>query len=233
MHNSFFLKEPFELLTPFTPFSTYDLSMFSKSNRSRDHFNSPTHRSGRDSTPISADYQLIARTASNTPRPESRQRVRSNSTTSVRPVVATIDHHKNKDRNTWSAGSAPVISQRTLSNLTSRNQSQTNLHLSTSNSPATPIQRTFSNQSIQIPSNSKRFSKSPQYPPKRRAILFYNKHDPHYGFTNFSNHAVKYGNKVYPTSEHLFQSLKVRILLRPISNPSDLTGLVLSPPVVG
>jgi len=38
--------------------------------------------------------------------------------------------------------------------------------------------------------------------------LFYHKHEPHYGFTNFSNHAVKFENKIYPTSEHLFQSLK-------------------------
>ena len=41
-------------------------------------------------------------------------------------------------------------------------------------------------------------------------ILFYHKHDPHYGFTNFSDHPVTYQGKVYPTSEHLFQALKVR-----------------------
>ncbi|KAL1740309.1 hypothetical protein HDZ31DRAFT_68060 [Schizophyllum fasciatum] len=39
-------------------------------------------------------------------------------------------------------------------------------------------------------------------------ILFYHKHDPHYGFTNFSDHPVTYQGKVYPTSEHLFQALK-------------------------
>ncbi|KAF9440536.1 hypothetical protein P691DRAFT_740092 [Macrolepiota fuliginosa MF-IS2] len=43
----------------------------------------------------------------------------------------------------------------------------------------------------------------------RPQILFYHKHDPHYGFTNFSPHPVKYKGKVYPTSEHLFQSFKV------------------------
>jgi len=43
-------------------------------------------------------------------------------------------------------------------------------------------------------------------PPKR--ILFYDKHAPHYGFTNFSKHPVVFEGKKYPTSEHLFQSLK-------------------------
>ncbi|KAJ7081843.1 hypothetical protein B0H15DRAFT_447995 [Mycena belliarum] len=44
--------------------------------------------------------------------------------------------------------------------------------------------------------------------PTRPRILFYHKTDPHYGFTNFSPHAVVYDNKRYPTSEHLFQSFK-------------------------
>lgn len=43
---------------------------------------------------------------------------------------------------------------------------------------------------------------------QRPRILFYHKHEPHYGFTNFSDHAVMYEGKVYPTSEHLFQSFK-------------------------
>lgn len=47
-------------------------------------------------------------------------------------------------------------------------------------------------------------------PPPRPKILFYSKHEPYYGFTNFSSHPVKYEGKIYPTSEHLFQSLKVR-----------------------
>ncbi|KAI0784007.1 hypothetical protein BC629DRAFT_1272313, partial [Irpex lacteus] len=42
----------------------------------------------------------------------------------------------------------------------------------------------------------------------RPRILFYHKHDPHYGFTNFSPHPVMYKGKKYPTSEHLFQSFK-------------------------
>ena len=47
-------------------------------------------------------------------------------------------------------------------------------------------------------------------PPRhQRPILFYHKHEPHYGFTNFSYHPVRYEGKIYPTSEHLFQSLKV------------------------
>ena len=44
---------------------------------------------------------------------------------------------------------------------------------------------------------------------ERPPIFFYHKHDPHYGFTNFSDHPVSYQRMVYPTSEHLFQSLKV------------------------
>jgi len=46
-----------------------------------------------------------------------------------------------------------------------------------------------------------------QQPPKR--ILFYHVNDPYYGFTNFSPDPVEYRAKRYPTSEHLFQSLKV------------------------
>lgn len=44
---------------------------------------------------------------------------------------------------------------------------------------------------------------------RRPRILFYHKHQPHYGFTNFSDHPVVYAGKKYPTSEHLFQSFKV------------------------
>lgn len=50
-------------------------------------------------------------------------------------------------------------------------------------------------------------------PPLPKRILFYHKHNPHYGFTNFSSHPVVYNGKKYPTSEHLFQSFKVCILL--------------------
>ncbi|KAG1743472.1 hypothetical protein EDB19DRAFT_1633326, partial [Suillus lakei] len=39
-------------------------------------------------------------------------------------------------------------------------------------------------------------------------IFFYDKHKPFYEFTNFSYHEIKYEGKVYPTSEHLFQSFK-------------------------
>lgn len=43
----------------------------------------------------------------------------------------------------------------------------------------------------------------------RGKIYFYNREDPYYGFTNFSSHSVQFKGKVYPTSEHLFQSFKV------------------------
>ena len=52
---------------------------------------------------------------------------------------------------------------------------------------------------------------------KRPKILFYNKNEPHYGFTNFSPHSVVYQGKRYPTSEHLFQSLKVGVVPLPRS----------------
>ncbi|KAI4518451.1 DUF1768-domain-containing protein [Schizophyllum commune Loenen D] len=39
-------------------------------------------------------------------------------------------------------------------------------------------------------------------------IYFYNKHAPHYSFTNFSPHSVRYKGKRYPTSEHLYQAFK-------------------------
>ncbi|KAL1675880.1 hypothetical protein EV122DRAFT_267808, partial [Schizophyllum commune] len=41
-----------------------------------------------------------------------------------------------------------------------------------------------------------------------KSILFYHKHDPYYGFTNFSDHPVIFEGKTYPTSEHLFQASK-------------------------
>lgn len=52
--------------------------------------------------------------------------------------------------------------------------------------------------------------KSPRASPMRQKILFYHKNDPYYGFTNFSAHPVIHKGKSYPTSEHLFQSFKVR-----------------------
>lgn len=44
-----------------------------------------------------------------------------------------------------------------------------------------------------------------------KKILFYHAHDPYYGFTNFSPDPIQYNGKTYPTSEHLFQSMKVRL----------------------
>lgn len=43
---------------------------------------------------------------------------------------------------------------------------------------------------------------------RRERVLFYNKNEPYYEFTNFSPHDVVYAGKRYPTSEHLFQSFK-------------------------
>jgi len=258
MQQSFALKEPLELFAPFSPFQTHcDLHML---RRSIDSPSSPGYRkmlertSSRDHTsPMSPGNQFVGgfatQTTDHTPRP-SRQRAQSHSTpdkrlsTSGHTVTTNVDHRKHQDRRTWSAGSAPAIVQRAPSNLqrspstAGYSQSQTNLqlHRSPSNSPTTPanIQRTPSNLPISIPpALSRRFSKSSHAPARSRPILFYNKHEPHYGFTNFSNHAVKYEGRIYPTSEHLFQSLKVCPLFSPTSDPSDPTGPVRSSPVVG
>lgn len=56
---------------------------------------------------------------------------------------------------------------------------------------------------------------------KPNVILFYESTKPFYGFTNFSPHEVRYENKVYPTSEHLFQSMKVRFKTSTCSPVAD------------
>ena len=48
---------------------------------------------------------------------------------------------------------------------------------------------------------------------KPAPILFYDKNDPFYEFTNFSPHDVTFKGKRYPTCEHLFQAFKVRVEL--------------------
>ncbi|KAF8630184.1 hypothetical protein AX15_003063 [Amanita polypyramis BW_CC] len=67
--------------------------------------------------------------------------------------------------------------------------------------------------SLQIPSTHTPSPFSPirlssQRSTERQRVLFYHKHDPYYGFTNFSPHPVVYKGNKYPTSEHLFQSFK-------------------------
>ena len=47
---------------------------------------------------------------------------------------------------------------------------------------------------------------------KRPRIFFYHEHEPYFGFTNFSHHPVGYKGIMYPTSEHLFQCLKVNVV---------------------
>jgi hypothetical protein len=47
-------------------------------------------------------------------------------------------------------------------------------------------------------------------PRRPRRVFFYDKNNEYFGFTNYSPYAVMYLGNVYPTSEHLFQSLKVR-----------------------
>jgi len=52
-----------------------------------------------------------------------------------------------------------------------------------------------------------------QKPTKSRKpseIRFYDRGKPYYEFTNFSPHSIRYNGEDYPTSEHLFQSLKFK-----------------------
>ncbi|GLB39194.1 putative protein with domain of unknown function (DUF1768) [Lyophyllum shimeji] len=73
--------------------------------------------------------------------------------------------------------------------------------------PQRPTQlRHFTRSNPILGSASAPASRQPTPPPKR--ILFYDKHAPHYGLTNFSKHPVVFEGKRYPTSEHLFQALK-------------------------
>ena len=46
-------------------------------------------------------------------------------------------------------------------------------------------------------------------PPSPSPIRFYDKDKPYYSFTNFSPDPVYFNQQRYPTSEHLFQALKV------------------------
>lgn len=56
-----------------------------------------------------------------------------------------------------------------------------------------------------------------------KKILFYHAHDPYYGFTNFSPDPIQYNGKTYPTSEHLFQSMKVRLRENPLCDQLTAT----------
>jgi len=80
---------------------------------------------------------------------------------------------------------------------------------SPSHSPATPSSLSYYGTPLTSPAQPfgspvQHFGSYAQPEP----ILFYHSHHPHYGFTNFSPHRVRYKGKDYPTSEHLFQSLK-------------------------
>ncbi len=73
-----------------------------------------------------------------------------------------------------------------------------------------PMSLFFNNSSPQeSPSPNSRQRYDSHKGGKPRQILFYDKNKPHYGFTNFSEHPITYKGHVYPTSEHLFQCMKV------------------------
>ncbi|KAG7089293.1 hypothetical protein E1B28_010991 [Marasmius oreades] len=105
-----------------------------------------------------------------------------------------------------------------------RSKSQNEVHVPTATTPVSPSPpRPRSIQDMPICPTSRYRSRrltllkpisNAQTPPNtpitvpRPKVLFYHKHNPHYGFTNFSPHPVFYQGKRYPTSEHLFQSFK-------------------------
>lgn len=87
---------------------------------------------------------------------------------------------------------------------------------SSSLTPPPPPPRPHSASPGMPSSTSEKGQKQKQDQPKQavqptKRILFYHAHDPYYGFTNFSPDPVEYRGKRYPTSEHLFQSLKVSL----------------------
>lgn len=69
---------------------------------------------------------------------------------------------------------------------------------------------TFRWQRVPLQQRKLKKDRTPRKKKQNKSILFYDKDAPHYGFTNFSPHEVEYQNNIYPTSEHLFQSFKVR-----------------------
>lgn len=100
----------------------------------------------------------------------------------------------------------------------------------TEDTPDSASSEPHSAPAILSPQRSRRSAPPSPIPPSptpsafrgpRPRILFYHKQDPYYGFTNFSPHPVKYKGKVYPTSEHLFQSFKACYLLFRFPIPSN------------
>ncbi|KAK1231542.1 hypothetical protein PQX77_005334 [Marasmius sp. AFHP31] len=106
-----------------------------------------------------------------------------------------------------------------------RSKSQNEMQASPQSLPTSPPPRPRSIQEMPSSPPSRYQSRRPhatkpvvnpgQTPPNtptvnatRPKVLFYHKHNPHYGFTNFSSHPVFYNGKRFPTSEHLFQSFK-------------------------
>jgi len=67
---------------------------------------------------------------------------------------------------------------------------------------------TFRWQRVPLQQRKLKKDRTPRKKKQSKSILFYDKDALHYGFTNFSPHEVEYQDKIYPTSEHLFQSFK-------------------------
>jgi hypothetical protein len=89
----------------------------------------------------------------------------------------------------------------------------TNSHMSTHPRPATHHNNDHTPPAPTQPTrrlSPKPTGSLPFHYQQRQKILFYHRDQPYYEFTNFALYPVRYDGKVYPTSEHLFQSLKVR-----------------------
>ncbi|KAI6001273.1 hypothetical protein EDD15DRAFT_1671597 [Pisolithus albus] len=122
------------------------------------------------------------------------------------------------------SSSAQISITETSVNVLKKGGRDRTLSSSASFPASSPSSRALKPGSRLITAAAARYQSPSQEPTAKRTpqrILFYHAHDPYYGFTNFSSDPVEYHGKIYPTSEHLFQSLKVSIRYRHVPPPSD------------
>lgn len=109
------------------------------------------------------------------------------------------------------SSSAQISITETSVNVLKKGGRDRTLSSSASFPTSSPSSRALKPGSRLVTAAAARYQSPSQEPTAKRTpqrILFYHAHDPYYGFTNFSSDPVEYHGKIYPTSEHLFQSLK-------------------------
>ena len=152
-----------------------------------------------DTHSLNAIYALV--NGPNDEQEQEQERLAKHATRGTHPSVDT--QAVNSEGAVYRNDESRVVSQRRVK--------------STSSIPKSPV--TFS---LEIHQHG-----PPPLPTTRQPVLFYHKHDPYYGFTNFSPYPVNYKGKKYPTSEHLFQSFKVIFL--ELLTGGTLTTLLIVP----